>query len=63
MHDTLTALCNCPIPLVASIEGICVCAGLEIASSCDFRICNESPRFGAPIKNPGLVMAYPELEP
>lgn len=63
MHDTLTALCNCPIPLVASIEGICVGAGLEIASTCDFRICNESARFGVPIKNPGLVIAYPELEP
>lgn len=63
MHDTLTALYKCPVPLVASIEGICVGAGLEIASTCDLRICNESARFGAPIKNLGLVMAYPELEP
>lgn len=63
MHDTLIAFQNCPIPLVASIEGICVGAGLEIASTCDFRICNESSRFGAPVKNLGLVMAYPELEP
>ncbi len=63
MHDTLIALQNCPVPLIASIEGICVGAGLEIASTCDFRICNKSARFGAPIKNLGLVMAYPELEP
>ncbi len=63
MHDTLDALVNCPIPLVAAIEGICIGAGLEIASTCDFRICNESARFGAPIKNLGLVMAYPELAP
>lgn len=63
MHDTLVALQNCPVPLVASIEGICVGAGLQIASTCDFRICNESARFGAPIKHPGLVMAYPEPEP
>lgn len=63
MHETLSALRNCPVPLVAAIEGICVGAGLEIASTCDFRICNESARFGAPIKNLGLVMAYPELEP
>ncbi len=63
MHDTLAALRNCSVPLVAAMEGICVGAGLEIASTCDFRICNESARFGAPVKNPGLVMAYPELEP
>ena len=29
----------------------------------DIRICGESSRFGAPIKNLGLVMAYPEMEP
>ncbi|EEO26926.1 enoyl-CoA hydratase/isomerase family protein [Oxalobacter paraformigenes] len=63
MHETLAAFQNCPIPLVAEIDGICVGAGLEIASTCDFRICSEKSRFGAPIKNLGLVMAYPELEP
>jgi enoyl-CoA hydratase/carnithine racemase len=30
---------------------------------CDLRICGTSSRFGAPIKNLGLVMAYPELAP
>ena len=30
---------------------------------CDLRICGESSRFGAPIKNLGLVMAYPEMAP
>lgn len=63
MHKTLSAFQNCPVPLVAEIDGICVGAGLEIASTCDFRICSERSRFGAPIKNLGLVMAYPELEP
>jgi enoyl-CoA hydratase/carnithine racemase len=37
--------------------------GLEIAALCDIRICGESSRFGAPIKNLGLVMAYPEMAP
>lgn len=63
IHETLSAFQNCPVPLVAEIDGICVGAGLEIASTCDFRICSERSRFGAPIKNLGLVIAYPELEP
>ncbi|HQD85071.1 MAG TPA: enoyl-CoA hydratase-related protein, partial [Quisquiliibacterium sp.] len=33
------------------------------ASLCDLRICGEGSRFGAPIKNLGLVMAYPEMTP
>ena len=62
MHETLSALRECRHPIVALIEGICVGGGLEIAASCDLRICSEGSRFGAPIAKLGLVMAYPELE-
>ncbi len=58
MHRTADALATCRHPLVAQIHGICVGGGLEIAALCDLRICGESSRFGAPIKNLGLVMAY-----
>ncbi|VVE74295.1 enoyl-CoA hydratase [Pandoraea captiosa] len=61
MHRTLDALANCPVPLVAMIHGICVGGGMEIAASCDIRICGESSRFGAPINKLGLVMAHAEL--
>lgn len=61
LHRTLTALGNCRHPTVALIEGICVGGGMEIAGLCDLRICGESSRFGVPIKQLGLVMAYPEI--
>jgi len=63
MHRTADALASCRHPLIAQIHGICVGGGLEIAALCDLRICGESSRFGAPIKNLGLVMAYPEMAP
>ena len=63
MHATPRALADCPAPLVAQIHGICVGGGLEIAAMCDLRICGASSRFGAPIKNLGLVMAYAEMAP
>ena len=63
MRATAEALAACRHPLVAQIHGICVGGGLEIAALCDLRICGESSRFGVPIKNLGLVMAYPELAP
>jgi len=63
MHATAAALANCRVPLVAQIHGLCVGGGLEIAALCDLRICGESSRFGAPVKNLGLVMAYPEMAP
>src|SRR5947207_2720249 len=63
MHATARSLAECRHPIVAQIHGICVGGGLEIAALCDLRICGASSRFGAPIKNLGLVMAYPEMMP
>ncbi len=63
MHATASALADCRHPVIAQIHGICVGGGLEIAALCDLRICGESSRFGAPIKNLGLVMAYQEMAP
>jgi enoyl-CoA hydratase/carnithine racemase len=62
LHEALGAIRDCRHPTVALIEGICVGGGLEIAASCDIRICGEGSRFGAPINRLGLVMAYPEME-
>ena len=61
MHATLRSLADCPVPLIAQIHGICVGGGLEIAAMCDLRICGASSRFGAPVKNLGLVMAHAEM--
>ncbi|MGZ9030987.1 MAG: enoyl-CoA hydratase/isomerase family protein [Burkholderiaceae bacterium] len=63
MHGTAEKLANCQTPIVAQIHGICVGGGLEIAALADIRICGTSSRFGAPIKNLGLVMAYAEMAP
>jgi enoyl-CoA hydratase len=63
MHETADAIAQCRHPVVAQIHGICVGGGLEIAALADLRICGEGSRFGAPIKNLGLVMAYPEMAP
>jgi enoyl-CoA hydratase/carnithine racemase len=63
MHRTAAQIAACRHPVVAQIHGICVGGGLEIAALADLRICGTSSRFGAPIKNLGLVMAYEEMAP
>jgi len=63
MHAALRSMEECRHPLVAQIHGVCVGGGVEIASLCDLRICGESSRFGVPIKNLGLTMAYAEMAP
>jgi enoyl-CoA hydratase/carnithine racemase len=56
------ALAECRHPTVALIQGACVGGGLLVAAQCDLRICNESARFGVPVKNLGLTEAYDELQ-
>ncbi len=62
IQRTMDAVSHCRHPVVAMIHGACVGGGLEIAAICDMRICGESSRFGVPVKNLGLVMAYGELK-
>jgi enoyl-CoA hydratase len=63
MHETLRQLSACRHPLVAQIHGICVGGGLEIAACADIRICGAGSRFGVPVNQLGLVMAYAEMAP
>jgi len=59
----LAAVAGCRHPTIAVVEGVCVGGGLEIAASCDLRVCEASSRFGAPIARLGLTMSFDELRP
>ena len=61
-QSAMDAVARCRHPVVAMIRGVCVGGGLEMAAVCDLRICAESSRFGVPVKNLGLVMAYGEMK-
>lgn len=62
MHGAMGAIGTCRHPTLASIRGLCVGGGLELAAMCDLRICGKSSRFGVPINRIGVVMAYPEID-
>jgi enoyl-CoA hydratase/carnithine racemase len=53
----LSAMLACDLPLVALIHGVCMGAGLEIASACDLRLAADDAKFGAPIARLGFPMA------
>jgi enoyl-CoA hydratase len=62
IQRAMDGVIGCQHPVVAMIRGVCVGGGLELAAVCDMRICGASSRFGVPVKNLGLVMAYGELQ-
>ena len=63
MHGAQAAALACRHPIVAMIRGACVGGGLELAATCDLRVCGESSRFGVPVNRLGLVVAYEEMKP
>jgi enoyl-CoA hydratase len=49
------SLSDCPKPVVAMIQGICIGGGVELALGCDLRFAAESARFAIPPAKLGLV--------
>ncbi len=48
IHDACAAMRECPVPVVARINGWCLGAGLEIAACCDLRLAAAHAVFGMP---------------
>jgi len=54
VHGCCLAVRDCPVPVIARVNGWCLGAGLEVAAACDLRIAGESARFGMPEVRVGI---------
>jgi enoyl-CoA hydratase len=57
-HALFARIADFRTPVVASINGLALGGGLELALSCDLRIAGESAKLGSPEVNYGLMPAY-----
>lgn len=46
---------QCPIPIIAAVEGYCLGGGMELLLSCDFAIAHKDAKFGLPEVKLGLM--------
>ena len=60
-HDAMEALARHPWPTVAAINGHCLGGGLELAVTCDLRICARGAKLGMPPAKLGLVYGHTGL--
>ncbi len=46
---------RCPKPVIAKIRGFCLGVGLELALTCDFRVCADDAELGLPEIGLGMI--------
>jgi len=54
VHGCCRAVRDCPVPVIARIEGYALGAGLELAAACDLRIAADGACFGMPEVRVGI---------
>ncbi len=57
LHKACKAIRDCPVPVIARINGFCLGAGFEIAASADMRVAADVATFGMP----EVVMGFPSV--
>jgi enoyl-CoA hydratase/carnithine racemase len=60
-HAAMEAIAGHPWPTVAAINGHCIGGGLELAITCDLRICSAAAKLGMPPVKLGLVYGHTGL--
>ncbi|RDD39819.1 Delta(3,5)-Delta(2,4)-dienoyl-CoA isomerase, mitochondrial [Trichoplax sp. H2] len=54
-QDTFTSIEKCPKPVIASIHGGCIGAGIDMTSACDIRLCSQDAFFSIKEVDMGLA--------
>jgi enoyl-CoA hydratase/carnithine racemase len=54
VHRLCQAVRDCPVPVIAKMEGYTLGAGLEVAAACDIRIAADNAHFGMPEVKVGI---------
>jgi enoyl-CoA hydratase/carnithine racemase len=60
-HEAIEAIAQHPWPTLAAINGHCLGGGLELAITCDLRVCAAGARLGMPPAKLGLIYSHTGL--
>lgn len=55
VREAFTAVYDCPVPLIAAVQGMAAGSGVAIAASCDIVVCGESAKLATPEVSVGML--------
>jgi enoyl-CoA hydratase/carnithine racemase len=58
LADVVLAIHDCPVPVIAKVDGLCVGAGLGLALAADLTWCSDRARFSAIFAKRGLSLDF-----
>ncbi|VEN63497.1 unnamed protein product [Callosobruchus maculatus] len=59
--DLMTSIIECPVPVLAQIDGLAAAAGCQLVAQCDIAICTENSSFSTPGANFGIFCSTPGI--
>ena len=54
-QDAITAVAECPVPVIAAIHSHCLGAGMDLVTACDIRLASKDASFGVRETKIGIV--------
>jgi enoyl-CoA hydratase/carnithine racemase len=54
LREVVLAMRDCPLPVVASVQGLCLAGGVGLVMACDIVLASETAAFGLPEVDLGL---------
>lgn len=54
LREVVLAMRACPVPVVASVQGLCLAGGVGLVLGCDLVVCSDAAAFGLPEVDLGL---------
>lgn len=52
---------QCPVPIIAAVDGLAAAAGCQLVAACDIAICTEKSSFSTPGANVGIFCSTPGI--